>query len=71
MEIPFQVRMAAALAGAKTRDFAIGWANGTTRCQAYLTGVSADWPPNPYPQGSLRYAASNAAVTFLTSRWSD
>lgn len=73
MKVPLQVRMAAALAGVQAKDFAVGWANGlvrwkmrrtddvASRISPELFGVS----PNPFEGGSVKWAASEAAVTFM------
>lgn len=63
MKIPMQARLAAALAGARVHEFGIGWANGVARWVARpASGLVAE---NPFPEGSTKFAASEAAILFM------
>lgn len=63
MKLSMQARLAAALAGAKVHEFGIGWANGVVRWTRRPASGLVD--ENPFPEGSTKFAASEAAVTFL------
>lgn len=69
MNIPVQVRLLAALAGQHSRDFAVGWANGLvrwkTRPDAWIVAPPNPLPGNPFADGSVKAAASEAAVAFM------
>lgn len=69
MKVPLQVRMGAALAGVHAKDFAVGWANGVVRWNARLPRqqMSDEIPENPFAQGSVKFAASAAAIVFMRS----
>lgn len=69
MKIPIKMRLAAALAGSNAREFAIGWADGVGRWQRrFLTPEKHPQlvvAGNPFSAGTVRHAASDAAVTFM------
>jgi hypothetical protein len=66
MKIPMQARLAAALAGAKVHEFGLGWANGLARWT--MRPASGQVAENPFPEDSTKFAASEAAVTFMRER---
>lgn len=73
MKIPTHLRIAAAMTGAAAAEFAVGWANGLVRWE-FRTGMGEGdghgrkrliLPANNFLAGSTRFAASEAAVTFM------
>lgn len=72
MKIPQYLRAAVALLGVSTKEFTVGWANGMVRHQMrndHLdgTGQVIGIVRNPFTPGTVKYAASEAAVAFLRS----
>lgn len=72
MPNPLQVRALALMAGALpvSKDFMIGWANGLVR---WSQRDAVSWNPpddveaSGFPKGSIKFAASEAAVTYMRS----
>jgi hypothetical protein len=66
MPIPVKIRVLAALAGVNASDFAIGWGNGVIRwrTRGAALGAAVLMADNPFPLGSIKRAASDAAVSF-------
>jgi hypothetical protein len=66
MKIPFQARIAAAVAAAQSRSFAIGWANGVVRWHGrFISKGVLCVVGSPFSRGSVKHAASEAAITFM------
>ena len=64
--MPMGVRLAAIITGANASDFAIGWANGLVRWQGRRLVDGMIMPiANTLEPGSVKYAASEAAVRFM------
>jgi hypothetical protein len=52
--------------GLNARDFAAGWADGVSRW--HRRDERSGVPYNPWPLGSIKRAASEAAVTFMREK---
>jgi hypothetical protein len=67
MSNPFvNVSMLASVAGAHSRDFAVGWGNGMARWHGRkLVSGELAIPLCGFALGTVKYAASEAAVTFM------
>lgn len=63
MNTPFDTKykLALFLATAKGRDFAVGWANGVVRYHRRSHDII---DANGFEPGSVKYAASEAAVSY-------
>jgi hypothetical protein len=70
MEIPNQLRLAAAIVGANAKDFAHGWAAGVMAWKSREVGEFGPYGfrltvSHDYPVGSVKLAAFDAAITFM------
>ena len=63
-KLPFQMKIAAVLAGAQAQEFAIGWANGLMRWK-FRVRATCSISDSSFDPGSVKYAASEAAITFM------
>jgi hypothetical protein len=73
MKLPLEVRFFAAMAGLHSKEFMIGWANGMVRWQGRVGDRSGDQSalyvyPSDFERGSVKFAASEAAVTFMREK---
>ncbi len=66
MKIPINLRILASLAGVNAAEFANGWGEGLFRWnRRNREGAGGEVPSNPLPLGTVRRAASAAAVAFM------
>lgn len=75
MRLPARLQVIAAMVGMHSRDFSIGWANGMVRWEGRVRRkpglpLHPEYPDiilseNLFPRGSVKWAASEAAVTFM------
>lgn len=68
MKLVERIPFVAALLGKDARDFGIGWANGLMRYKGAVWGAKSFGAPNPFSQGSVKHAASEAAYVYMQER---
>lgn len=72
MKLPFSLALMGGIAAASSREFATGWANGLVRWAGRVVARSEGggylYAENSFERGSTKYAASEAALTFMRER---
>lgn len=75
MKLSPRLQVIAAMVGMHSREFSVGWANGMVRWEGRVTYRDPIgqverylFAENRFEPGSVKWAASEAAITFMKER---